>query len=103
MLSYVEDVLCDGGSLEWECNDEFDDLMEHEMQKITFEDLENHELEQIKFIAFKLCNELASRIDAAIMLNGFIKSQTSLLKLGLFFNNKGHLKSLQQQLQLKNI
>ena len=64
------------------------------MQKITFEELENHELEQIKFIAFKLCNEIASRIDAAIMLNGFIKFQTSLLKLGLFFNNKGYLKSL---------
>ena len=60
--------------------------MEHEMQKITFE-------KQMKFNAFKVYDELSSRIDSAPTLNGFMKSQTSLAKSELFFNNEEYLKT----------
>ena len=56
------------------------------------EELERHELERMKFNAFKVCDELTSRMDGAPKLNGFIKSQTSLPKSDLFFNNEEYLK-----------
>ena len=39
--------------------------MEHEMQKMTLEEPERHELKRMKFDAFKVCDELTSRNDAA--------------------------------------
>ena len=44
------------------------------MQKMTFRELERHELEQMKFNAFKVYDELTSRINSAAMLSGFMKS-----------------------------
>ena len=49
------------------------------MQKIRFGELQRHGLERMKFSAFKVCHERTSRIDAAPMLNGFMRSQTFLL------------------------
>ena len=44
----------------------------------------------MKFNDFKVCDELSSRMDGAPMLNGFIKSETSLTKSELLFNpNQG--------------
>ena len=44
----------------------------------------------MKFNDFKVCDELSSRMDGAPMLNGFIKSETSLTKPELLFNpNQG--------------
>ena len=85
--TYVGAAICDGGSLEWEYKGEFAGLMEHEMLKITFEELERHELERMKFNAFKVFDELTSRLDGAPMLNRFMKSQTSLLKERRVFEN----------------
>ena len=47
------DAICDGSSLEWEYQDEFDGLMEHEMQETTFEELERHELKTNKIQCFQ--------------------------------------------------
>ena len=44
----------------------------------------------MKFNDCKVCDELSSRVDGAPMLNGFIKSETSLTKPELLFNpNQG--------------
>ena len=48
------------------------------MQKMTFEELQRPELKRMKFNALKVCNELTSRMDGIPMLNGFVKSQTSI-------------------------
>ena len=90
--SYVEDDICDVGNLDWEYKGEFDDLMDNEMQKMTFVELERQELERMKFNAFKVREELTSTVDGARMLNGFMKSQTSLPISKLFFNNEEYLK-----------
>lgn len=82
------DAICDGGSLKWINKGEFDDLIETEKKKITFEVLQRHELERMKCFAFKVCDELTSRMDGAPMLNGCIKFQTSLSKSELFFLTK---------------
>ena len=47
---------------------------------MTFEELEHHELERMKINAFKACDGLTNRMVGAPMLNGFLKSQTSLPK-----------------------
>ena len=60
---------------------------------MTLEELERNKLERMKFNAFKVYNELTSRIDDAPMLNGFMKSQTSLPKLELFFNEEEYLET----------
>ena len=64
------------------------------MQKRKFEELECHELERMQFNAFKVCNELASKMNGTPILNGFMKSKTSFPKSKLFFNNKGYLKNV---------
>ena len=43
---------------------------------MTFEEPERHELERMKFNAFKVCDELTSKVDGAPMLNWFMKFQT---------------------------
>ena len=67
--SYGGDAISDGGNLEYK--EEIDGLMEHEM---AFEEHECHKLELMKFNAFKVCNELTSRMDVAPKPNGFMKS-----------------------------
>ena len=93
MQSYVRDAICYGGNLDWKYKGEFDDLMEHEKQKMTFENLESLELEPMKFNAFKVCSELTSRMDGVPMLNGFMKSQTSLPKSELILNKEVYFKT----------
>ena len=44
-----------------------------------FGELERHGLERLKFNAFKIRDEVTSRIDGAPMLNGLMRSQTFLL------------------------
>ena len=60
------------------------------MQKRKFEELERQELERMQFNAFKVFNELASKMNGTPILNGFMKSKTSFPKSKLFFNNKGY-------------
>ena len=67
--SYGVDAISDGGDLEYK--EEIDGLMEHEM---AFEEHEYHELELMKFNAFKVYNELTSRMDVVPKPNGFMKS-----------------------------
>ena len=60
---------------------------------MTFENLESLELEPMKFNAFKVCSELTSRMDGVPMLNGFMKSQTSLPKSELILNKEVYFKT----------
>ena len=55
------------------------------MQKRKFEELERHELEGMQFSAFKVCNELASKMNGTPMLNGFMKSKNLFSKIKIIF------------------
>ena len=73
------------------------------MQKITFGELQRHGLERMKFSAFKVCHDRTSRIDAAPMLNGFMRSQTFLLIWQSLFNNEEYLKTFLSATTIKKI
>ena len=47
----------------------------------------------MKLSAFKVCHEFTSRIDGAPVLNGIMRSHSSLPKSELFFNNEEYLKA----------
>ena len=90
--SYVGDAICDGGAIEWEYKTEFEGLNSDQLQAITLENIEKHELNRMKYNAFEVCNELTTRIDGAVMPDGFMKAYTSYEKEDLFFNNHQYIK-----------
>eukprot|EP00794_Sanderia_malayensis_P004304 gene4304-4873_t len=92
MQSYARDAICDGGSIDWEYNEQYEGISENDLLKMSCAELESYELERMKFNAFKVCDDLTLRIDGAPAPNGFMKSSTSERKDMLFFNNHDYLK-----------
>ena len=83
--SYVGDAICDGSYINWEHCKMFSGSDENEVQNCTIKDLEALETEQMRINAFKVCEEVALRIDGAVAPGGFLKAVVSNDMDGLFF------------------
>ena len=89
--SYVGDALCDGGALDWEYKKPLDGISENELAMMESEDIEMLEYERMKFNAFKVCEEIAYRVDGAPAPGGFLKGYVSENAGELFFSDQKYL------------
>ena len=72
--SYVDNAICDGGSLKWKYKTVFSDLTQDEVESLTSNDITEKELEVMKFSAFKVCEEVKNRCDGATVPGGYLKA-----------------------------
>ena len=89
--SYVEDAICDGGSLKWKYKTVFSDLTQDEVENLTANDITEKELEVMKFNAFKVCEEVKNRCDGATAPGGHLKAFVSKPLDEIFFADKQYL------------
>ena len=62
---YIGDAVCDGGPLEWEHKILFDETSLDDFKKLSLKEIEHLELKRIEFNAFKVCDEVVTRINGA--------------------------------------
>ena len=75
--SYVGDVICDGGDINWEHKKAFEGLTSEQLEHMTYKETEASELERMKFNAFKVAEEIALRVDGSPAPGSFMKGYTS--------------------------
>ena len=83
--SSVGDAIADGGYVEWEHRKKFHDLTDEEVLAMTPDELTAHEVKRMKHNAYKVCDDIASRIDGNISPNGYMKAYPSKKNEKLFF------------------
>ena len=91
--SYVGDVICDGGSIEWDGLKEFEGLDEGTIAIMFMADLEEHEHTRMRKNAFGVYNEITLRVDGATALGGYLKAFVSHDKKDMFFTDEVFLKN----------
>lgn len=63
--SYIGDAICDGGTLEWEYKKLVDANNTELLKMLPYEKIEKYELQRMEYNAYKVCEELVSRVHGA--------------------------------------
>ena len=88
----VGDAVIDGRSIKWEYFPRFHDKSDEEIEKMTLKDYEKHEDERIERNAWRVVNEIALRIDDALVLSDYIyKVFVTEKDMDAFFFNRSRL------------
>ena len=89
--SYLGDAICDGGSISWEYALPFEGISEDKLKEMSSEHLEESELMRMEYNAYKVCEEISSRIDGARGPGGYLKCYVSVKADELFFSDHEYL------------
>ena len=84
--AYVGDAICDGGALEWEHKKLLDQKTIEDLRQMSSDELADYKLKRMTYNAYKVCEEVASRIDGA-----FLKGFKACKNDELFFSDKEYL------------
>ena len=87
----VGDAVIDGGTIKWDYFPRFDDLSDEEVQNMTLESYEQYEDNRMERNAWRVAQDVASRIDDAPVLSSYIKSFATEKGEDTFFFNKEQL------------
>ena len=89
--AYVGNTICDGGALEWEHRKLLDQKTIEDLRQMSSDELADYELKRMTYNAYKVCEEVASRIDGAPGPSGFLKGFKAYKNNELFFSDKEYL------------
>ena len=89
--AYVGDAICDGGALEWEHRKLLDQKTTADLRQMSSDEPADYELKRMTYNAYKVCEEVASRIDGAPGPSGFLKGIKACKSDELFFSDKEYL------------
>ena len=103
--AYVEDAICDGGALEWEHRKLLDHKTIDDLKQMSSAELADYEIKRMTYNAYKICEEVAARIDGVPSPSGYLKGFKAFKKDEMFFNDKEFLsmylsKSEKERIQL---
>lgn len=87
----VGDAVIDGGTIKWDYFQRFDDLSDEEVQNMTLSSYEQYEDNRMERNAWRVSQDIASRIDDAPVLSSYIKSLVTEKEQDSFFFNKDQL------------
>ena len=88
---YVGDAVCDGGPLDREHKKLFDETSLDDLKKLSLKEIEHLELKRMEFNAFKVSDEMATRINDAPGPGGYLKGFKATKADEMFFNDKKFL------------
>ena len=89
--AYLGDAICDGVALEWEHRKLLDQQTIEDLRQMSSDELADYELKRMTYNAYKVCEEVASRIDGAPGPSGFLKGFRACKNDVLFFSDKEYL------------
>ena len=71
--AYVGDAICDGGALECEHRKLLDHKTIDDLKQMSSAELADYEIKRMTYNAYKVCEEVAARIDGAPGPSGYLK------------------------------
>lgn len=102
MPCFSGDAICDGRYLNWEYRQKHFGLNETDINNLTIDELEKNETDRMKFNAFKVCEEVAQRIDGEVAPQGFMKAYCTEDLKDLFFWDTRYLRDYLANKDAKN-
>ena len=87
----IGDAIIDGGTIKWEHFPRFHDLSDDEVKNMTLSSYEQYEDDRMERNAWRVAQDVASRIDDAPVLSSYIKSFVTEKEQDAFFFNKDQL------------